>query len=79
MNPFAPSVCDFIFELPHTSVESYARLWQQHAFHFFRMIRRPHVPQTVPVPDIYTAAIVCTAAAVRSYSKYHDRAVQRKR
>ena len=42
MGPFASFVCDVIFELPYTSVVSYARLWQKRSFHFVRMIRRPH-------------------------------------
>ena len=34
---FASSVCDFIFEFPDTSVESYARLWEKYAFQVFRI------------------------------------------
>ena len=43
---FAPSVFYIIFELPCTSVESYARLYVNTSIIFFRMIRRPHVPPT---------------------------------
>ena len=43
---FSPSVCDFSFELPCTSVESYARLSVKRAFHFFLIMRRRHVSRT---------------------------------
>ena len=33
--PFAPSVCDLIFELPCTNVESYARLYVKTGISFF--------------------------------------------
>ena len=35
MDPFAPSVCDFIFELPCTCVKSYARLYVKTRISFF--------------------------------------------
>ena len=53
---FASSVCDFIFELPYTSVESYARLYVKQGFIYFRMVRRRHVHISYHVPGIYTAA-----------------------
>ena len=58
---------------PARSVESYARLWQKHAFHFFRMIRRPHVPRT----RYFTAAVGTAAAVV--YSTYRDRTRTKKK
>ena len=60
MNPFAPSVCAFIFELPCTSVESYARLHVKTIISIFRIIRRPRVPRLYDtryryhVPGIYS-------------------------
>ena len=57
---FAPSVCDFIFELPCTSVESCARLYvKKTSISFFSYHRRPHVPRTryryqVPLPGFYS-------------------------
>ena len=59
---FAPSVCGIIFELPRTSVESYARSHLKTSISIFRIIRRPRVPRTSKydtryryhVPGIYT-------------------------
>ena len=35
MDPFAPCVCDFIFELPCTSEEYYARLYVKTSISLF--------------------------------------------
>ena len=49
MDHFCPFRLTSFFELPCTSVESYARLYvKKQAFHFFRIMRRPHVPCMIP-------------------------------
>ena len=58
MTLFAPSVCDFICELPCRSVESYARLLRARKnkrFTFF-VVYRDHSRTTyqVPVPGVYS-------------------------
>ena len=52
---FAPSVCDFNFELPCTSVESYARLYVKISILFFSYYAETtRTTYQVPVPGIYS-------------------------
>ena len=78
---FASSVCDFIFELPYTSVESYARLYVKIRFFFFRMVRRPHVHISYHVPGIYTAASssYCCRRSLQQVHMYPDRTCTQKK
>ena len=55
--PFLPLfVCDFIFKLPCTSVESYARLYVKTSISLFFVLYGDHTRTTyqVPVPGIYS-------------------------
>ena len=62
------SVTSFFNFLILSKAESYARLWQNNHFIFFVW----YGDHTYQKPGIYTAAAVCTAAAV-VYSRYPDR------
>ena len=45
------------------------------AFHFFRMIQRPHLPRMCEVAGIHPEAVRTAAAIV--YNRYPDRKVRR--
>ena len=63
MDHFCPFRLTSFFELPCTSVESYARLYvKKQAFHFFRIMRRPHVP--CMIPGTGTRYQVCISSSI---------------
>ena len=55
MDPFCPFVCDSIFELPCTSVESYARLYVKTSISLFSYYTETtRTTYQVPVPGIHS-------------------------
>ena len=68
---YAPPVCDFIFELPCTSVESYVRLHVKTSISFFFVRCGDHTYHVLGTRYLYGSSLYCCRWSLQQVPRLH--------